>query len=685
VASILQSNAGGHGTGTNTATTSGAGFGSTTTAGSLLILVGWASASQAGATKPTLSTPANLNGQAWTLAGSVQSWTQSGTDSGAVGIWYIANTSSFSIAQTTTLTAALTSASLTVEFSLYEVSGIVITSPIDGTPVGNSNSTGSSSTINAGTLTTTLTDFIFSAEHSSSSASVGSGFTLGIRNVYANYGASQYNLAVASGSVPTAFGSSSAYWAAASVAFKLLPDATAYPSTVSSTTAVGTPTIFSTQNWGVQWGTAVSGSRPKPAGVASTFFYLRSYGYIIPSVTGKYTIGLNNDGGANLFIGTQQIVNNLAAAQLANNTTAYTQSGTILLTAGVYYPFVLEWQHSNAAQYECQLLWTPPLGSVQVVPFLNFSSVLGTTNTLVTDAWWNGTETLWYPSGNGTSDPSSSISMPPKGSIPPALNGAFSYTSTATSVTWSWTTLTIYRADGSTTIIGSGSITESSLTAATTYYYYPYYDEVSNSLTWVAGSGYGTDGISFTAAQRTANGNQYTQTQNLQSHVPLSTGPMTLATPASGSGGGSGGGSGSCLRSTMLVDERTKGIIPAFAVCVGDHLRNRTGWVKVLFSQIRKQDIFIRVNVNGHAVEVTPSHPFECMDENCSALTGVRAGCLSLTHQLYTVDGADFVQALQVVKVLDGEKMVITTDGDHTFFSGVAFPYILTHNLLAPS
>ncbi len=109
-------------------------------------------------------------------------------------------------------------------------------------------------------------------------------------------------------------------------------------------------------------------------------------------------------------------------------------------------------------------------------------------------------------------------------------------------------------------------------------------------------------------------------------------------------------------------------------------MRNRTGWAKVLFVQARAQDVFIRVSVNGHSVEVTPTHPFEALDENCMPLECVRSANLTLLHQLYTSEGADFVQALQVVKNPHGQKMLIHCDGDHTFFSGETTPYILVHN-----
>src|ERR1700751_3083619 len=66
-----------------------------------------------------------------------------------------------------------------------------------------------------------------------------------------------------------------------------------------------------------------------------------------------------------------------------------------------------------------------------------------------------------------------------KGSGPPTWSGAVPYVSAPTTITWSWTGLTISRADGSTTAVPNGSLAISGLTAATPYYFYPYYDDAA--------------------------------------------------------------------------------------------------------------------------------------------------------------------------------------------------------------
>ena len=150
----------------------------------------------------------------------------------------------------------------------------------------------------------------------------------------------------------------------------------------------------------INFGNVVSGSPAKPGPVNGTYFYARWTGYLVPSVSGKYTIGLNVADGANLYMGNTPIVQALASALVANSSAAYNASGTIDLQAGVFYPLTVEWQHGTGSPYQLQLLWTPPGGSVQVVPSANLS----TSNTSVTGNlqgnWWNGTPGLYYPNGS---------------------------------------------------------------------------------------------------------------------------------------------------------------------------------------------------------------------------------------------------------------------------------------------
>jgi hypothetical protein len=76
----------------------------------------------------------------------------------------------------------------------------------------------------------------------------------------------------------------------------------------------------------------------------------------------------------------------------------------------------------------------------------------------------------------------------PKGSIAGVATQPFSYTATTTSVTLTWTGMTISRLDGTTTAIPDGNQTITGLTAGQTYDFYPYWDEVGSTLKFVQSS-----------------------------------------------------------------------------------------------------------------------------------------------------------------------------------------------------
>lgn len=163
--------------------------------------------------------------------------------------------------------------------------------------------------------------------------------------------------------------------------------------------------IAATSDGTINYGSVVSGSTALPSGVNPTYSYARWTGYIIPSVTGLYTVGVNSEDGVSLYLAGQPIVANLKNAQVANSSAAYTQSSKIQLTKGVPYPVVLEWQHGSAVAFECQLLWTPPGGSVQLIPSANLSTSQSSVTGNLAGTWWNGTTGLWFPSGSGLIDP----------------------------------------------------------------------------------------------------------------------------------------------------------------------------------------------------------------------------------------------------------------------------------------
>lgn len=231
-----------------------------------------------------------------------------------------------------------------------------------------------------------------------------------------------------------------------------------------------------------------AGASSFPAGVQANQVYARWTGYLIPTVTGLYTIGVNSDDGANVYIGPAPIVQNLTASQGANATTLqYTQSGKIALTAGVAYPITIEYQQGTGTG-GIQLLWTPPGGSVALIPTANLSTSSSSVTGTLFGAWWNGTVSLWYPTGNSVVDPSGT-GVIAKGSTPQsisatALNG-FTWTTTSTSITFAWSQTPIFRSDGSITVIPAGTQAITGLLANNSYAAYPFYDEMSGTIKWV--------------------------------------------------------------------------------------------------------------------------------------------------------------------------------------------------------
>src|SRR5271156_2742909 len=204
-----------------------------------------------------------------------------------------------------------------------------------------------------------------------------------------------------------------------------------------------------------------------------------------------------------------------------------------------------------------------------------------------------------------------------KGSVAPTWSGAFTYVSTTASITWSWSSLTIARADGTITPVANGSLAVSGLTPGTTYNFYPYWDETAAAIGWVGGiaSSAGAPANAFTTKTNAA-----AQQQALQGLIPLSQGAMIAATTTSGTGGGSGGGSGSCLRVGSMVLTRERGTVAIESCRPGENLRcpggtNGEAWTKIARLEVRDADTFVRLHFsNAESLDVTPHHIFTLAD-----------------------------------------------------------------------
>ena len=309
-------------------------------------------------------------------------------------------------------------------------------------------------------------------------------------------------------------------------------------------------------------------------------------------------------------------------------------------------------------------------------------NAIGTTSKLSLDsAITDGTDFARVSSDALTSnaiDPSKSGVLA-KGSIPPTWNAAFIYASTPTTITWSWSGVAIYRADGTTTAIPNGSLAVTGLSAGTTYFFYPYWDEVGTAIIWVSG------GTGSPANAQTAKTNSAAQQQSLQARVPLSQGAIVAATPATGSGGGSGGGSGNCLRQGMLVVVCDRGTVPVDTCKVGDRIlgpanggvgpQGKNSWTCIVRLEIHPADTFIRLHLSNHeSLDVTPHHIFTLADGS-----PMRAERLCLADILVGRFANVTLQKIEVIHE-ESKKVTISCAPVHEFYAGKNGASILTHN-----
>ena len=257
-----------------------------------------------------------------------------------------------------------------------------------------------------------------------------------------------------------------------------------------------------------------------------------------------------------------------------------------------------------------------------------------------------------------------------RGSVPPTWSGAFTYASTTSSITWSWSGLAIYRADGTQTQISNGSLAVNGLAPATTYYFYPYWDETALALAWVAG------GAGNPANAQAAKTIAAAQQQALQGRIPLSAGAIAAATTSSGTGGGSGGGSGSCVRVGMMVVSRDRGTVAIESLRVGEEILTRnSSWTRVVRHEVHEADTFVRLHFsNEESLDITPHHVFTLADG-----APVRAERLCLLDILEGRNGRLTLKRIELV-IEDGAKVLMTCEPDPEFFAGRSSASVLTHN-----
>jgi hypothetical protein len=278
-------------------------------------------------------------------------------------------------------------------------------------------------------------------------------------------------------------------------------------------------------------------------------------------------------------------------------------------------------------------------------------------------------------------DPSNLGQILAKGSTPSSLSSGFTFTSTPTSVNISWTSLQIFRADGSVTSVANGNQTITGLSASSSFRMYPFFDDLASSPTFgtlqfvnVSG-GTGSPALCYAAGS-----NLTSQAQNLQSRIPLSSSTgITVTTPASGSSGGSGGGSSNCLHESMLC-ETQRGILPISDVQVGDKvLGEHDQWQEVTFKIVKPCEVFICITLtDGSSITASTTHPFTLADRSMK-----RSADLALSDFLITRNGGvGVIKSISVVQTR-ARKVSLTVEPSHIFYaSSDAPPRIASHNWL---
>ncbi|MGE8141844.1 hypothetical protein ACQKOE_07700 [Novosphingobium sp. NPDC080210] len=254
------------------------------------------------------------------------------------------------------------------------------------------------------------------------------------------------------------------------------------------------------------------------------------------------------------------------------------------------------------------------------------------------------------------------------GSIPPTVpDNSFTYSSTTNSVTISWPAMTVYRADGTTIAVASGSQAITGLSSGVTYRVYPYFADnggSSASITFVTtASAYGTPAYAYSGTGRA----QAAAQSYLRGNVPM--GSFNVTTTSSGTGGGGGGGIEYCMHPSMVIGDKRAGELK-----VGDLVPSPSGLIPVLGIARRRCSNWIVVYSHGAEVaRVTPEHGLY----RAGSRSDLKARDLKLGDWLMAE--GDHIQVTGLELCHDEADLVgIDVGGDHLHYAGAA--NLLNHN-----
>jgi hypothetical protein len=289
------------------------------------------------------------------------------------------------------------------------------------------------------------------------------------------------------------------------------------------------------------------------------------------------------------------------------------------------------------------------------------------------------------------------------GSTAPSWTGAVSFSTTTTSVSFTFTNIVIHRSNNTSVPLATQVITITGLTANTQYYFYPYFDEQTMTIKFVANADVaGAVGTGAGAYAYTAKTSRQAAFQSLQTHVSLSNGAINAPTPSAGTGGGSGGGDGLCLHADSLV-ETQRGVMKLIDAEEGDSLRTRpyknvsdemSTMTLLVQKTVLEQNVFIRVKLSdGNSIRPTPTHRCTVLRDDVE--TRVPAQELTLSDMFITRKGIAFITSISVERKRSGLiwkliywltrkkwlKVAVTCHPEHTFFAGDVAPDALSHNM----
>lgn len=251
-----------------------------------------------------------------------------------------------------------------------------------------------------------------------------------------------------------------------------------------------------------------------------------------------------------------------------------------------------------------------------------------------------------------------------------------SYTSTTTSITFTWSSFMILFSDGTTETVASGSQAITGLSATQTYYAYPVVVGTSLTLTFISVAGaVGTPAVLYQPQNP-----QAAQQQNLQSNTAMSAGGVACVTPTSGGGGGHGGGSGICLRVGQYIESQSRGIIAIENVEVGESIKGRTEWTEVVGKKVLPQNHFVRVTAsNGDRVSFTPTHWTTAIRDGVEQ--SIPAGKLTVSDFLILREGYASIKFIEHIEE-ESQKVQLSCEPEHEFYcSESKSASILVHNV----